>query len=115
MLTMSEIKKYRLEDFKGGWFIGDFEPSLIKSKDFEVSVKIHPKGEVWEKHYHKVSTEYNCVISGKVKINGEVYKKNDIFVVKKNCVVDPTFIEDCTIVCIKIPSAKNDKFILKKN
>jgi len=111
---MKLVKKYNLKDFKGGWFIGNFDPSIFKTKDFEISVKFHPKGEIWEKHYHKVATEYNCVISGKVEIDGVIYKKDDIFVIDKNYVVDPNFLEDCTIVCVKTPSHKNDKFVIKR-
>jgi hypothetical protein len=36
-----------------GWFIGDFEPSVLKTKNFEVGVLIHKKGELWPKHFHK--------------------------------------------------------------
>ena len=40
-----------------GWFIGDFEPSVLKTKDFEVGVLVHPKGEKWPAHFHPVCTE----------------------------------------------------------
>ena len=105
-----KIERKHLSDFKGGWFIGDFEPSLLKSSEFEVSVKLHPKGEIWPKHYHKVATEYNCVVQGKVRIYGEVYEQDDIFVVPPGCTVDPEFLEDCRIVCVKTPCVKGDKY-----
>lgn len=28
---------------KGGWFVGDFEPTAYKTKDFEVAYKFHYK------------------------------------------------------------------------
>lgn len=104
------IEKRKLEEFKGGWFIGNFEPSVLKTNDFEVSIKIHPKGEIWPKHYHKIATEYNCVIEGKVEIDGVVYIKNDIFIIHPGYIVDPTFHEDCTIVCVKTPCVIGDKY-----
>jgi len=106
------IKKYKLEDFKGGWFIGSFEPTLCKTKLIEVSVKKHPKGEIWDAHYHKIATEYNCITEGSVEIDDKIYSKGDIFVVPPEKVVDPNFIEDCTIVCIKIPGELNDKYVI---
>lgn len=109
-----KIQKYRIEDFKGGWFIGDFDPSLLKTKDFEVSIKLHPKGEAWDIHYHKVATEYNYVVSGRVKIEDEVYETGDLFVVEPNYVMDPEFLEDCTIVCVKTPSIVGDKYVLER-
>jgi quercetin dioxygenase-like cupin family protein len=105
------IIKNKLSDFNGGWFIGDFDLSLFKTKDFEVSVKIHPKGEVWDKHYHKVATEYNYVVSGTVIIDGESYTSGDLFTVQPGTVVDPDFAENCTIVCVKVPSLIGDKYV----
>ena len=109
------IELYNIDDFVGGWFIGNFEPSLNKTKDFEVSIKTHEKGEIWDKHYHKIATEYNYVIGGQVEINGVVYKKGDIFVVPPMEIVDPNFLETCEIVCVKTPSAPNDKYVVKRD
>ena len=36
-----------------GWFVGDFEPSVYKTKEFEVGYFTHKKGEKWPFHYHK--------------------------------------------------------------
>ena len=41
------MKKFRFEDMKRGWFIGDFEPAAFKTKNFEVAVGHHKKGEIW--------------------------------------------------------------------
>ena len=34
-MTKGTITSHDISDFKGGWFIGDFNPSLLKTKDFE--------------------------------------------------------------------------------
>ena len=39
------MKKAKLSDMKGGWFIGNFEPSLYKTNDCEVAVKTYKKGD----------------------------------------------------------------------
>jgi hypothetical protein len=44
---------------KGGWFIGDFEPSIYKTKKFKIGVKTHTKGEVMDTHNNKISNEKN--------------------------------------------------------
>jgi len=111
---MSEVEKYRIEDFKGGWFIGNFEPSLFKTNEFECSIKLHPKGEVWEKHYHKIAKEYNYVFKGIVEIDGQEYKEGDIFVINPGFVVDPIFKEDCTICCVKTPCVIGDKYEVER-
>jgi len=115
MKTLNKIHFYNISDFEGGWFIGNFSPSLLKTSDFEVSVKEHPKGQFWPTHYHKLATEYNCVILGKVKIGKKIFQKDDIFVVPPSVLVNPEFLENTVIVCIKTPSCKDDKYIVESD
>tara|TARA_X000000950_G_scaffold47087_1_gene54302 strand:- start:3368 stop:3691 length:324 start_codon:yes stop_codon:yes gene_type:complete len=106
----------RIYDFKkmvGGWFVGNFKPSSLRTKKFEVSYKIHKKKEKWDHHYHKKATEINLVIKGKMKIRGRIIKKNQIFVLQPKEIADPIFYEDTHIVCIKAPSVIGDKYIVK--
>lgn len=96
----------------GGWFIGDFEPSVHRTEAFEVSVKLHPKGEKWETHYHKIAKEINMIVSGEMTLQNTRLTSGDIFVLEPDEIADPVFHTDCTIVCVKTPSAKNDKYIV---
>ena len=100
----------RLEDFTRGWLMGDFEPSLIRTKDFEVGILTHTKGEVWPKHYHKLADEYNVLVKGKMTVNGIELNTGDVFIIEKNEVSEPKFLEDCTVLVIKIPSIIGDKY-----
>ena len=102
----------RIEDFDRGWFIGNFEPSILKTKDFEVGVLTHKKGEVWLAHYHEFSDEYNYLISGKMIIQGKEINEGDIFVLYKYEIADPIFLEDCSVLVIKKPSVPGDKIII---
>jgi len=103
------MKKTRIEDYKRGWFIGDFEPSLLKTKAFEVSYMRHTKGEVWPAHFHKESVEYNVLIRGKMIIQKELLVDGDVFVFEKGEVADPIFLEDCELIVVKVPSIIGDK------
>lgn len=100
----------KIQDYVRGWFIGDFEPTILRTKDFEVGVLTHPKGEKWPAHYHKKSIEYNVLISGKMVVQGKELNSGDVFVFEKEEIADPIFIEDCTVVCVKVPSIPSDKF-----
>jgi len=106
------MKVQKLETMTRGWFIGDFEPSVLKTKDFEVAIMHHPKGQIWQSHYHAISTEYNVLLSGKMKICNTELVAGDIFIIEPNEIADPIFHEDCTIVCVKVPSASEDKFLV---
>ena len=41
------MKITKLSDYTRGWIIGDFEPSIFRTKDFEVAVLNHKKDEEW--------------------------------------------------------------------
>lgn len=103
----------KLKDMIGGWFVGDFEPTAYKTKDFEVSYKVHPKGEVWDKHYHKVATEINYLVRGEMILSGTPLKEGDIFILHPEEVAEPEFLTDCEIVCVKTASVKGDKYIVE--
>jgi hypothetical protein len=45
-----------------------------------------------------------------MKINDILIKPNDIFIIEKNEVVVPEFLEDCIIACVKTPSVLGDKY-----
>ncbi len=95
-----------------GWLIGDFEPSVLKTKGFEVGVLTHLKDEQWQEQYHPLGTEYNVLLKGSMKVCGKELSKGDIFVIEPNEVADPVFHEDCTILCVKVPGDSTDKIIV---
>lgn len=60
------------ENFKRGWVVGNFEPALIKTKDFEFAVQYFKTGGNNEKHIRKVSREITIIIFGEFKLNDKV-------------------------------------------
>jgi len=109
------MKIAKLQDMKGGWFIGNFTPSLFQTNDCEVAVKTYNKGDKEAAHYHKVATEYTAIISGRVRMNGVDYCAGDIIVMEPNESTDFECLEDGTTnVVVKIPGANNDKYLTKR-
>jgi FkbM family methyltransferase len=108
------MKLYRIEDMKGGWFVGNFEPTIFKTKECEVSYKVHKKGEIWDIHYHDVCTEINLLIRGEMIMQNKTLKPGDIFVLEPFEIADPTFLEDCEIICVKVPSINDKISVIKK-
>jgi quercetin dioxygenase-like cupin family protein len=104
--------KEKLSNMTRGWFIGDFEPSVLKTKDFEVGILTHKKGEEWPKHYHKIATEYTVLLSGSMTICGELIEPGTIFILEPNEIADPIFHEDCTVIVVKTPSVIGDKYVI---
>jgi hypothetical protein len=108
------MKIYNTENFIGGWFCGDFEPTVYRTKDFEVCYKQHTAGEVWDKHYHAVSTEINYLIRGEMRINDQDLHAPMVFVIEPMEVADPTFFTDVELIVIKVPSLPSDKIVVER-
>jgi len=106
------MKVDRIENMKGGWFVGNFEPSAYKTSDFEVSYKLHPAGEKWDYHYHTEVTEINYLVRGEMTLQNKLLTSGDIFTLQPFEIADPTFHTDCEIICVKTPST-NDKISFK--
>lgn len=104
------MEKHKLKDFKDGWFIGNFQPSLLNTKEFEVSFKQHKKNERVQKHYHKLTTEFTLVVRGKARLNGKIYKVGDIIVIKPNEIISGEILEDYDCVVVRNGSVKGDKY-----
>lgn len=105
------MKIDKIKDMVGGWFVGNFEPSSYKTDQFEVSYKLHPKGQIWETHYHTIVTEINYVIRGKMILQGLELNQGDIFTLYPFEIANPIFLEDTEIICVKVPSS-NDKVVV---
>jgi mannose-6-phosphate isomerase-like protein (cupin superfamily) len=103
--------KTNLKDFFKGWFVGNFEPTLNNTEDFEVAVKRYNAGNYEEKHHHKISTEITVIIEGEVEMNGTKYTKDDIITIQPNESTDFKCITDVVTVVVKTPSVNNDKYI----
>lgn len=107
------MKTAQLEDMTKGWFVGNFEPTLLRTNDVEVGVKSYKKGDYEDRHYHKIATELTVITRGRVKMNGIEYKEGDIIVMEPGEPTDFECLEDGTQnVVVKIPGANNDKYIL---
>lgn len=105
------MKVDNLDRMVRGWFIGDFSPSLCKTDAVEVGVKFYEKGDHEEWHYHKVSKEFTVIISGCALLNGKKYNTGDIIIINPGEGTDFDALTDVVTTVVKIPSAKNDKYV----
>jgi len=105
------MKKYKLENMVKGWFVGNFDPTLIRTNDVEVAVKEYRKNDFEARHYHKISTEITVISLGRVRMNGVEYTKGDIIVIEPYESTDFEVLEDTITTVVKFPGAINDKFM----
>ena len=105
------MKKHNLTEFTKGWFIGDFTPSLLPTKDFEISIKRYKSGSKEMTHHHKIATEYTVIISGRVEMNSIIFQENDIIEISPGESADFKVLEDTITCVVKLPSVKDDKYL----
>ena len=108
------MKVDNLDKMYRGWFIGDFEPSLFRSNEFEVAVKHYIKGDYEENHYHKLATEYTVIIEGRVRMSGKDYESGTILTISPFESTDFLALTNVTTVVVKIPGVTGDKYLTKK-
>lgn len=103
---------FNLSDFKGGWFYGNFIPTLFPVEETEVAIKRYKAGDYDAKHMHKISDEITVIVSGKVSMNGTVYVENDVILIEKGEATDFIALTDTITCVVKNPSTKNDKYLI---
>lgn len=104
------MKQFKIENFIKGWFIGNFDPSIIKTNDVEVALKEYLEGDREEEHHHKIATEITVVVSGKIRMGNNVYCEGDIVVLEPNEATDFEALCDSKCLVVKYPGANNDKY-----
>ena len=108
------MKIVNLSEMKKGWFVGNFDPSVLVTNDVEVAVKKYEKGSYEEAHYHKVATEITVVLSGKVRMCKQEFQENTIITLSPGEVTDFLALEDSVCVVVKHPGANHDKYMEEK-
>jgi hypothetical protein len=104
------MKIDRLEEMTGGWFVGDFDPAVLRTKAAEVSCKHYKAGDKERKHVHRIATEVTLVVVGKVRMNDRTLVTGEMVTLAPGEASDFEALEDSTTVCVKTPSAIGDKY-----
>jgi HAD superfamily hydrolase (TIGR01509 family) len=104
------VRTAKLSDMIGGWFIGDFYPNILHSKNFEVAVKFYKAGDKEDWHVHKVGTEITLILDGSVKMRESIYHNGDIILLEPGNGTSFEALTDVKTVVVKTPSAIGDKF-----
>lgn len=105
------MKKYNLNNFTRGWVVGDFDPSIIRTKNFEFMVRTYNQGDKELPHLHKIADEITVVVSGKFKMNNEILETGDILHISPGEQTDFECLEGGSTAVIKSPSIIGDKYL----
>ncbi len=105
------MKHARLNDMVKGWFVGDFEPSVVRSDACEFAVKHYAAGDHEDTHHHRVAVEVTVIVSGDVRMMGRSWTSGDIIVVEPGEATDFTALTDVVCAVAKLPSTRGDKYL----
>jgi len=103
------MKVQTLNEMFGGWFVGNFEPSILKTEAFEACVKRYTKGEREPRHYQLISVEITVIISGRARLGTQVFETNDVILIEPGEEADFEALEDTVLLAVKTPSIPKDK------
>lgn len=106
------MQSAKLDDFKKGWFIGNFAPSLNRTEAVEVAVKRFLAGESEAPHFHRIATEYTVVVSGFVRMFNRDWTAGDVIVAEPGDVTGFVALTDAVLTVVKLPGAPHDKYIV---
>ena len=104
------MKEANIADFKAGWFVGDFEPSIFKNPFFEVGHHSHKKNDQTFPHYHQVTNELNYIVRGEMMVDKKHLKAGDMWIYEPWDISDVEFLEDTDLMIIRWPSIPSDKY-----
>lgn len=93
-----------------GWFVGSFDPTLLKTDQFEVAVKEYKAGDTEDWHIHKIATEITVILNGKAQMAEKVFSHGDIIMLEPNEGTSFKALTDLTTVVVKTPSVAGDKY-----
>lgn len=102
-MEVYDLKKMRL-----GWFMGNFTPVVRQNENVEIAVKHYKKFGFEGFYYRNTDREIIVILSGKAKINGCIYKKNDIIVFEPKEEKDFLPLTDVECIVIKTPGTQKD-------
>jgi len=106
------MKRYNLKDSGArGWFIGDFDGAVFRTKDFEITYQKNPRSKT-DSHTHKIVHEITLVISGRQLCNGEIFGPGEICVLEPGDNSQIEYLEETEVVTVKVPSIPSDKYFL---
>jgi quercetin dioxygenase-like cupin family protein len=105
-----QVTQAHLDDMVRGWFVGDFEPSVIRMPEAEVAVQRFRAGDIEAEHHHRAAVEVTVIVSGRAIMCGREVTAGDILVLPPGTATSFQALEDTVTAVVKTPSVIGDKY-----
>ena len=100
----------QLDQMRGGWFIGNFAPTCLDTREFEVAVKHYRAGVREPSHVHRMGREFTVIVAGRALFNGREVDAGAIVEISPGEAVAFESVTDVITVVVKTPSVVGDKY-----
>lgn len=104
------MRRAKLDEMIGGWFVGDFVPTALGTQAVEVALKRYTARQYEASHHHRVATEVTVIVSGRVRMGRSELSAGDIVVLEAGESSDFEALTDVMLVAVKVPGARDDKY-----
>ncbi|MGF1667812.1 MAG: hypothetical protein ACFCVC_16255 [Acidimicrobiia bacterium] len=105
-----QVTQAHLDDMVRGWFVGDFEPSVVRMSEAEVAVQRFRAGDIEAEHHHRAAVEVTVIVSGRAIMCGREVTAGDILVLPPGTATSFRALEDTVTAVVKTPSVLGDKY-----
>ncbi len=105
------MDKVNISDFIGGWFVGDFAPSLFRNQHLEVGVKFFRTGDTELSHKQIFATEITVISEGRVRIGNLMLQPGEMLIIYPGEYANFEALTDGSLTCVKFPSIASDKVL----
>jgi mannose-6-phosphate isomerase-like protein (cupin superfamily) len=105
------VRRSTLDEMVGGWFVGGFTPTVLETEDVEVAVKRYAAGDREDFHHHRVATEVTVIVEGRARMGAVRLGEGDIVVYEPGESSDFEALTAVTLVAVKHPGARDDKYV----
>lgn len=105
------MRTYALADMIGGWFVGDFSPTVLRTGDVEVAVKEYAAGAREPRHHHKIAEEVTVVVTGRARMCGRIVEGGTVVHLEPGESTDFEALTATLTVVVKRPSVQGDKYL----
>jgi len=99
-----------LDRMVNGWFVGDFEPTALRTSACEVAVKRYVAGDKEPRHHHKIAEEITVILAGRAVMDGTILTAGTIARLRPGESTGFEALEDTTTLVVKLPSVRGDKY-----
>ncbi len=103
------MERFKVNEMKYGYMVGDFDPVAMKMDNVEIAVQNLVRHTIRPPYFWEKNSEMITIISGELNVNGVQYSAGDILVFSPKEKIFYYSETGASILVVRNPGYKNDK------